>query len=212
MGIITALTNQKRNPNRINVYIDDEFAFGLAAITAVSLRVGQTVTAAEINTLQKADQLEKAKQSAIRFITYRPRSTAEVQQNLQKKGFNDDVIAQAVTRLEEADLLDDAAFARFWVEQRETFKPRSHFALRQELRQKGVSEYMIDNILTSVDETAAARRAAQKKLYHWQKLPQNEFSAKLGAYLQRRGFSYSIIRDVLDEMWQTVSSSTTQTD
>lgn len=205
MGTITALTTQKRNPGRVNVYLDGEFAFALAGMTAVPLRIGQVLAPADIETLRTADELESAKQSAIRLIGYRPRSAAEVRDHLRGKGFANDTVVQALARLQELELLDDAAFARYWVEQRETFRPRSQMALRQELAQKGVSREFIDAALQDVDETAAARQAAQKQVARWQGLPQDEFKHKVGSYLQRRGFSYGIIKEISNEMWNTVS-------
>jgi len=206
MGKITALTIQKRNPNRVSVFIDDEFAFGLAAITAVSLKVGQTLTAADIETIHKADELENAKQSAIHFIEYRPRSITEVRRNLKKKGFDETAIETALTRLQEIGLLDDVAFANYWVEQRETFKPRSQMALRQELMQKGVDRAIIDEAIRMVDEEAAARKAAEKKLYSWRNLPEDQFKKKANSFLQRKGFSYSITKEITDELWEEISS------
>lgn len=206
MGTITALTKQKRNPNRVSVFLDGDFAFGLAAITAVTLQVGQTLTKADIDRIQQQDQLENAKQTAIRFIGYRPRSVWEVQRHLEKKGFEAATIDQATSRLQAINLLDDEAFARYWVDQRATFKPRSRYVLRQELQQKGIDRNLIDAAIADIDETAAARQAAAKQLTRWQQLPYDQFAAKLGGYLQRRGFSYEIIREITQEMWQTISS------
>lgn len=207
MGTITALTKQKRNPNRVSVFIDDEFAFGLAAITAVTLSVGQTLTAVDIQTIQQADQLENAKQSAIRFIEYRPRSITEVRRNLKKKGFDEPTIEEAVTRLQEIGLLNDVTFANYWVEQRETFKPRSQMALRQELMQKGVARTIIDEAVSTVDEEAAARKAAEKKLYSWRNLPEDQFKKKANSFLQRKGFPYSITKEITDDLWEETSSA-----
>jgi len=206
MGKITALSKQKRNPNRVNVFIDDEFAFGLAAITAVRLSVGQSLTIEEIDTLQKEDQFENAKQAAIRFIEYRPRSKSEVRQRLGRKGFDEDTIDKALARLEELNLLNDVDFAKYWVEQRETFKPRSQMALRQELLQKGVNRTIIDEIIQDIDEEAAARRAAQKQIHRWRKLPEDQFKKKAIAYLQRRGFQYLTAKETIDELWEEHSS------
>lgn len=206
MGTISALTTQKRNPNRVNVYLDGEFAFGLAAITAVPLRIGQELTAAEIERLQQTDELENAKQSAIRYIGYRPRSINEVRVHLRDKGFADTAVDQACERLEAVGLLDDMAFAQYWVEQRETFKPRSQLALRHELLQKGVSRDIIESVITNVDETAVALAAAQKQAARWQQLPEEEFKKKLGSYLQRRGFSYTLTKEIIAEMWNALST------
>lgn len=206
MGKITALTRQKRNPNRINVYLDDEFAFGLAAITAVSLRVGQTLTPAQIDSLQAADQEEKAKNIAIGFIEYRPRSLSETRQHLHKKKYPEAVVARVLERLEAVELLNDRKFAQYWVEQRETFKPRSKMALQQELRQKGISRDIIEEAIAEVDELAAASKAAQAKANRWRSLPWQEFRKKMGGFLQRRGFSYTVIREVTETVWQELST------
>jgi regulatory protein len=206
MGKITALTRQKRNPDRINVFLDDEFAFGLAAITAVSLRIGQTLTANQIDTLQASDLEEKAKKIAIGFIEYRPRSLQETRRHLKKKDYPEDVIEHVLERLEAVELLNDTAFARYWVEQRETFKPRSKMALQQELRQKGVARDVIEEAVAEIDELAAASKAAHSKARRWYSLPWQEFRKKLSGFLQRRGFSYAVISEVTKTLWEELSA------
>lgn len=206
MGKITSLTRQKRNLNRINVFIDGAFAFGLAEITAAYLRVGQELSPGDIEKLQGADQVEKAKETAIRYIEYRPRSIAETRRHLLKKEYPEQVVAQVLERLEAVGLLNDAAFARYWVDQRETFKPRSIIALQQELRQKGIERSVIDEAVAEVDEYSAAKQAAEPKARRWQSLTEPEFRKKVGGFLQRRGFGYGIVREITDTLWQTYQS------
>ena len=201
MGTITALTAQKRNNDRINVFLDGAFAFGLAAVVAAHLKVGQSLTTEMITSLQEEDSVEKAREKALNLITYRPRSVAEVERKLRDKGFDESVTTRAIERLQAVDLLDDMTFARYWVEQRETFKPRSRLALQQELREKGVARSVIETVLSDIDETAAARRAAQKQLYRWSNLAEAEFREKLGGFLQRRGFHYEVVQEITEELW-----------
>ena len=208
MGKVTALSVQKRNRERVNVYIDDEFAFGLAYVAAAHLRIGQELSPDEINELQSQDTVEKAKDSAYTLISLRPRSTAEIQQSLKKKGYDPDVIEQVINRLVDLDFLNDETFAQYWVEQRDSFKPRSHMALRQELQQKGISRDIIDAALTASDETSAARAAAEKKARLLTRYEEDEFKKKLGQFLQRRGFSYGLIKDIIDELWQEIELAT----
>jgi len=205
MQKVTALTRQKRNPERINVFLDETFAFGLAEIAAAHLRIGQVLTAEEIVELKRQDSFESAKQQVFRFISYRPRSVAEVKRNLRKKTYDEAVIAEVLARMQELQLLDDRAFALYWIEQRETFKPRSQMALRQELMQKGVERAIIDDVLGAVDDTAVARKAAEKRTARWQHLPADQFHDKMGGYLQRRGFSYGVIREIIDEILENLS-------
>lgn len=202
MNKITALTAQKRNKERVNVYLDGKFAFGLAVEAAVGLRVGQTLTPVEIAELQDRDQFARAKEKALRYLTYRPRSESEVWRNLQQKGYEDDLITGVIHYLKERDLLDDEAFAAYWVEQRETFKPRSRLALRQELREKGVARRVIDAAVAGVDEYAAAERAAEKRARRWDHLPFDEFRKKMGGYLKRRGFRYDVTKTTIEKIWE----------
>jgi regulatory protein len=203
MGKITGITLQKRNKERANIFIDGDYAFSLAVITAAPLITGQELTPADIDRLKAEDSLEKAKQSAFGYLSYRPRSTAEVRQNLIKKEYPETVIEQVMTRLTELNLLNDREFARFWIEQRETFKPRSQRALRQELYQKGLSREIIDEAVAGIDELAAARKAAEKKAYRWTQLPRETFFSKVNGFLQRRGFNYAITKTVTEELWQS---------
>jgi len=204
MGTITAITRQKRNKERVNIFIDGRYAFSLAEITSAWLKTGQQLSPDDIARLDTADSIEKAKQSAYRFLSYRPRSTAEIRENLLKKEYDETIVEQVLARLAELNLLNDREFARYWIEQRETFKPRSQRALRHELYQKGVSRDIIDEAVSTVDETAAARKAAQKKAQNWRQLSRETFFSKMGGFLQRRGFNYAITKTVTEELWQSV--------
>lgn len=208
-GKITALVAQKRNKERVNVYIDGEFAFGLALIEALKLHKGQTLTDEEIDRLKALDEVEVAHERALNLLSYRPRSTDEVRRKLQESNkFSENAVEKALEKLERAGLLDDEAFARYWVENRERFSPRSARALRHELRQKGVSDRVVEDVVTSLDEEDAAYRAAQAKLSRYANAEEDEFRKKLGGYLSRRGFSYGTVRDVLDRIWNEIHTRT----
>jgi regulatory protein len=212
-GTITALVAQKKNPDRVNVYLDGRFAFGLAAIEAVRLRRGQALTDADIERLQAADDVEKAREKALRFLSNRPRSEWEVRQNLLKAGYGDAAIDRVLERLRSVALVDDAAFARYWIENRMQFKPRGEVALRQELRRKGVDREVIDAVLDEGEhaEDQAAIQAALAKADRYRQLPRPEFAQKLGAYLARRGFNYETVREAVQVAWQTVHADETAT-
>ena len=201
-AIITALKQQKRNPNRVNVYLDGEFAFGLTKILAARLQVGQTLSGEKLSELRSDEELEKATLRALNFISYRPRSTSEVRRNLRKHSLTEEVIDEVVERLQIKKILDDLNFAQIWVENRIVFRPRGRFALRSELRQKGLKDDLIDQALIDLDEEELARRAAEKKARQLTNLDRYEFRTKLSAYLSRRGFEYSLISDVCAEYWE----------
>jgi regulatory protein len=199
-GQITAIEVQKRNPRRANVFIDGEFAFGLAMIEAAKLSKGQHLSENDVKALLQADQEERAYEQMLNFLSYRPRSKAEARRRLQQKDFSEATIEIVTQRLCRAGLLDDEAFARYWISNREQFKPRGVYALRHELRQKGIESDIIDLLLQEVDETESAYRVAIKRLYRWEHLEPDTRRHKLSDYLQRRGFRYETIQQVWERL------------
>jgi len=203
-GRITALTFQKRNPERVNVHLNGRFAFGLAAIEAARLRVGQILSTEEVAELQERDARERAYERALNLLSYRPRSVTEISRRLHRADFSPSAVEAALTRLERARLTDDRAFAHYWVENREKFRPRGRRMLRWELREKGVADQIIDEAVASVDEVATASRLARKRAPRLRHLDEMTFRRRLNAYLARRGFSYSVIADAVQEAWEVL--------
>jgi regulatory protein len=201
MRKITALEVQKKNPNRVNIYLDGEFAFGLARIVAVWLRTGQELTEEKIEQLQAEDARERAFQQALLFLSYRARSESEIRQNLRKHEIPEPIIEQTLERLRQDGLANDHQFARAWVENRTTFRPRSRRLMAMELRQKGLSPEAVSSAVERVDDEALAYEAAQKRAPRFKGLEWNEFRKKLSDFLARRGFSYSVIAPVVTRIW-----------
>ncbi|MBN1429648.1 MAG: RecX family transcriptional regulator [Anaerolineae bacterium] len=201
-GTITALVVQGRNKQRVSVYIDGEFAFGLAVIEALKLRKGQQLSDAEIARLKSLDEIEVAHEAALGFLSHRPRSVDEVRRRLEERQFGPHAIEVVVNRLQDVGLLDDEGFARYWVENRGQFSPRSIRALRQELRQKGVPDSDIAAVVETIDEVEAAYRAAAKQAGRHAGKDRQEFRKKVGGFLLRRGFGYSVIEDVVNRLWK----------
>lgn len=205
-GIITLLEIQKRNKERVNVYLDNEYAFSLDVMQAATLRKGQALTEAEVTALQDDDAIGLAVNRAVRFLAYRPRSEQEVRRNLAEKDIPAAVIDAAVARLEGLGYLDDRAFAAFWIENRSTFKPLSPRALRYELRQKGVAEAIISELLVDVDVHEAAYKAAQKRLQRLRGSDYATFRSKINTFLQSRGFTYDTIREVTEQLIEEIEN------
>jgi regulatory protein len=202
-GNISGLRVQQRNPERVNVYLDGEFVFGLAAIYAAGLRVGQPLSDGEIAQLQEADLLERTYDRAVRFLSYRPRSEAEVRRNLREKEVEPAVIEAVVERLRSRRYLDDAEFARYWVENRQRFRPRGVRALRHELRLKGVNPATIEEAVGEVEAGSLAYQAARPQAERQAALAQSDppaFRRRLIAFLVRRGFDYADARDAVNQL------------
>ncbi len=208
MGKITALKVQLRNPNRVNVYLDNQFAFGLARIVAARLKVGMVLSDDKIAALQAQDVSETAYQQALHFISYRPRSEMEVRKKLIDKGTEEEVVDTVLARLKAAQLVGDENFAKIWVENRVTFRPRSHRMLRYELKQKGVEEETIQLALTEAqDDPELAYQAGLRYARRLAGLDWELFRKRLGGFLSRRGFSYGTIAPVLSRIWEETKSA-----
>jgi len=206
-GVITALQIQKNNKERVNVFVDNEFALGVTVMVATTLRKGQFLSDAEIEQLKHGDERNKAYDRAVRYLSYRSRSVAEVTRYLRDKNYGDPVIDDTVTRLLEQNYLNDLEFARAWLRNRERFGPRGRQALRYELHQKGISDQIIDTVLADLDEEELAWAAVENKLPRWQNLPEQEFKKKLIDFLNRRGFDYLTANDIFYRAWDDANLS-----
>lgn len=196
MPTVTRLERQKKNPERVNVYLDEEFAFGLNEMEAVLLRKGQILSDVDVARLQQQDVIHKAVEKGIQLLSYRPRSTHEIRLALAKK-HDPAVIDAAIERLETLGYVDDTGFARFWIENRSTFKPLSTRALRFELRNKGVADSIVNELLADVGEDDAALKAAQSQLRKLRGRTKAAFRDHLVNFLQRRGFAYGIANSTI---------------
>jgi regulatory protein len=205
---ITAIEPQQKNLQRVNIYLDGEFAFGLARITAGWLKVGQDLSEEKISVLQAEDAHEMTYQKALHFLSYRPRSSAEVRQNLAKRGTPAALVDDTLDRLERAGLVNDKDFAQAWVENRNTFQPRSKSALRLELRRKGLSDEIVQPVLDEqVNEEALAWEAARKYAPRLSGKEWLDFRQKLSGFLARRGFSYTTITPIVSEVWKETQTA-----
>jgi regulatory protein len=201
-GLITALRPTKRDPDRIAVDLDGSFAFALPATLVADdrIEVGDELDIDRVTALLAADQTSRATEAALVFLSYRPRSEKEVRDRLRRGGYEQDAIEHAIARLHEWRYLDDADFARRWVENRTAHRPRGKRLLQQELRHKGIdSETARDAIDDAdLDETSAAEALARRRLPSYAGDEPAAIRRRLGAYLARRGYGYDVIRVALD--------------
>jgi len=199
---ITALVRQQRNPHRVNVYLNGEFAFGLSNIVAAWLEIGQELDADKIASLKSDDNEEIAFQKALRFSKHRMRTEYEIRKHLDKHDFSTEIINKIIERLCHNGFINDTLFAKNWVENRNEFRPRAHRMLFYELRQKGINQEIIEQTLaTTISDEDLAFQAANKQARKYKDLEWPDYRRKLSGFLARRGFSYHTISLVLDQIW-----------
>ena len=203
MSKITALKANKRTDKRVNMFLDGKFAFSVDMEVAVKegLKIGQELSDDQIKELTEDISLVRCLNIAYRFLSYRPRSEAEMKDRLHRRGIEDSKIEIIINKLKEQHLLDDTAFAQFWKENRDTFRPRSQRVTRLELKKKGVADEIIKEVTDESDDTQTAYAAA---LHKAQRLPTQDyevFRRRLGDYLRRRGFGYAVINQTVKRLW-----------
>jgi regulatory protein len=206
---ITDLRPVRGHGQRVSVYVDGRFALSVGADVALreGLRKEQVITDESLQTLAISDQHERCLAAATRYLAFRPRSRAELEERLRRRGFDGKTRATVLERLQVQGLLNDAAFARFWADSREASSPRSRRLTRVELQKKGVSREIADETVNAIDDDASAYRAALGRAGSLRRSDREEFRRRLGAYLQRRGFSYEVVRKTVERVWKIQESS-----
>ncbi len=145
-------------------------------------------------------------EAGLRFVSFRPRSEKEIRAYLIKKlsrfsvipaeaGIQFPILDRVITRLRELDYVNDEKFAAWWVDQRQSHKPKGSRLLSQELKAKGITAEIKQS-----DEFGLARQALAKKVARWQSLPKLEQKKKIYGFLGRRGFDGEVIGRVIDEV------------
>lgn len=198
---ITEIRQQQKRQDRYSIYIDGKFSFGLneAQLADLGLKQGQEFTAAELAELKHQAAAGKAYERAVRYVAIRPRSRWELEVYLKRKDYESPVIADTISRLMELELIDDMAFARAWVEYRQSTARRSRRKLAAELRQKRLDADIIDTVLAEIDdshELANIKDTIRRK----RRVSAYRDRQKLIAYLSRQGYPYGLVKQALEEL------------
>jgi regulatory protein len=200
MSIVTAIKAQK-NQKRVNINLDGSFGFGLDLenFMKLQLKVNQELTQEEINEIIKKGEFQKCLDKIINFAMVRPRSEREIKDYYRRKKIPESIQEELINRLKKLELLDDIKFAQWWVRQRLEFKNKSKKDITFELRQKGIDNQTIINVLddSEIDEVKIATELITKKLYKWQKYNEKEKKQKISQYLAGKGFGWNVVNDVL---------------
>jgi regulatory protein len=207
VAVITRLVAGYGRTSKVKVYLDGQYAFSLETVVALEakLRRGCELSAEQLEKLEQSNKLSAALSAAERLISFRPRSEAELRQNLSRKGISDGIIAKVMDRLRQSGLVDDAAFAHYWAENRAAFRPRGQRLVQAELRAKGVALEVARDATAELDDAESAYLAGLKKAHLLRGHDFNEFSRKLVEYLRRRGYDYDAIKPSIKRLWHEIS-------
>ncbi len=200
---ITKIEQQKNNKERVNIYIDDKFAFGLMMEIKYKYDLQENMEIDEeyIQKVLREEELSKAKDQALKFLTYRQRSEKEIIDKLKKKGFEESIIDDTLNYLKKYKLVDDMEFAKAFMKDKINLNKFGPIRIKHELYKKGIDNNIIEKVLEEDDdEYNRALNLAKKKLPSYKNDDKNAIYRKLGGFLQRKGYSYDCIFKVLKEL------------
>lgn len=204
MRTVTIIETQRDARGKIKVTLDTGSSFCVSLSTAAEASIcnGQTLSLTELRRLKRSDEILRSLNSALKYLGPRPRSETEIKARLSRYGFDAATIQRAILALKQRGLVDDANFARFWRENRVTFKPRSRRLIELELKQKGVAPEIIAEATDGIDEELGAYHAAQRKKRSLSGLDYPSFRKRLWSFLRRRGFAADLTNHTINRVWQ----------
>lgn len=214
MSKITQVEPQKKHLRRFNIYLDGQFVFGADEDLVVEHRlvVGKEILKEQLEELLFEAEVGKLMERMYRLFNIRQRSEKEVRDYFKVKNYefriknkeqiSDSGVELVIQKLKQKGLLDDLEFAKAWVGARRSSKKKGLIALKSELFQKGIDKEIIEQVLSEKGESEKdiAIQALGEKLKVWQDLPYLGFKKKAYEYLARKGFEYSIIKDVVENV------------
>lgn len=199
---IESVHRDKKEKRRYLIYSEAEepvLSVHLDIIIRFRLVKGRTITANEITHIRNEDERYQAYVLAIAYLGAKPRTRKAIGQYLTRKEFLQENIEYALNRLESEQLVDDEQYARQFATSRMRSGLKGRLMIKQELQQRGVSKQAAAEALSELDtdsELAAAKTLAEKKV-RLVKGDRNQKRMKLTAFLMRRGFPGSVVREAL---------------
>jgi regulatory protein len=204
MDCLTIAAIRRTRNGSVTVCLDNgtDFTLDRAAAVEAGLHEGQKISYGAIEQLRDSGLVLRALNCALRYLEPRPRSEREIRARLNRQRYDADTIENTLTRLKSQGLVDDAAFAHFWRENRTSFRPMSQGLLTLELKQKGIDADTIAEAIADMDDEQSAYHAARKKARSLGGLEYSTFAKRLGSFLRRRGFGYEVTARTIDRAWE----------
>ncbi|TNE49063.1 MAG: recombinase RecX [Deltaproteobacteria bacterium] len=206
-GTITKLQQQRKDPKRVSIFIDEEFAFGMNMELAMqhALEKGRFLTVEKQREVWQAERLLRAKTSALDYIAYKARTEHEVFTKLRSNGFEEEIVESVIARFRDLGYINDEQYAQQYAKSRLNNKGHGPRRIQNDLRRRGVSSShisdAIDNLSDNESQIEIAYTLAEKR---WARLAKEsnplKRRKKLQDFLVRRGFDFDTIRAVVDRV------------
>jgi regulatory protein len=220
MSVITKITQQKRDSERYNIFIDEKYAFSVheTVLVKFSLTKGMALEDWVVDEMVYEDEISKAFNRALHYLGFRMRSEFEVKQKLKESGYGEAVVLEAIVKLRRLGFLNDETFSAALLETQKRSGSRGPRAIREELRRKGIGKELQEKVLESYSEeeqleiaTKLAEKAANANRSH----SPSQLKQRIQNALLRRGYSYDIISRAIatidfemeEDEWAKITSS-----
>lgn len=200
--LITRIEKKSTYSRRYQIYVNDELLFSIHEDVLVKHRLykGMPIDSQQIQEILSSEEVGKVRQTALRYLSYKPRTVREVEQYLQEKEFATEYIEQVITDFQALGYLNDRQYALSWVEERRTHKGHGKIRLRQEMLKKGIAEKWINEALSYTDEDEERQQAmkvAERRYLRIYRDPWSKVERRLGQYLLRQGYSAEVVYPIL---------------
>ena len=197
MNIITKIEEGKRNKERVNIYIDNEYAFSVSKeiLYKENLKVDDNVNIEDLREIVKKDNYIKCKNSALRIVERSYKSEKELKDKLLLKGYDKESIEKTMEFLKEYNFLSDNNYTKMYVKDKSKFQGKNK--IKFDLYRKGIDEEIIQEELSSIDEEDEREVAYNLVLKKYNVIAKREsdkykLSQKLYRYIVSKGYSYDI--------------------
>ena len=202
MNIITKIEVGKRNKERVNIYIDNEYALSISAelVYKENIKVKDEINVERLKKLADEDNYIKCKNSALKIIERTYKSEKELRDKLVLKGYDDHIIKRTINFLREYNLLNDTNYAKMYVKDRSRNQGKNK--IKYKLIQKGIDENIIEEELNKIDKDEIKKVVYEMALKKYRVLSKREndnykLTQKLYRFLMGKGYDYDLIKDVV---------------
>ena len=205
MKKITSIEVQKNNQDRVSIFLDNSFAFGLdmAIYLKYNLKKGMELDENFIDTILKAEEASKALNYAIQLLSRKDRTIKEITDKLNEKGFDIEIKNGVLDKLKEYNYLNDEVYCEKYINDKIKFSKYGKNKIKANLYLKGVDKDIISQKIIEIDSNIEYDRAlelARKKLPSLQKYDKIKIKAKLGNHLISKGFDFDVVNKVIREV------------
>ncbi|RBP36162.1 RecX family transcriptional regulator [Garciella nitratireducens] len=205
MPIVTKMIKQKKNKEYYNIYIDGEYSFSMheELVILYEMKKGKYIDIEKMSEIIYEDNKKRAFNRALHYLSYRRRTQWEIEEYLKKKGFNEKIVELTIEKLKYYNLIDDEDYIKSYIAQKKSGNPIGRKKLLFDLEKKGIDNCLFDQIdqyYTQEEEYEQAKKLALKYNKKYEKISSKERIYKIGQAGQRRGFSWEIMKNVIQEI------------